>query len=144
MPGKNRPESFTPDLAPIVGQAPGIDNYFVAAGMNSVGIMSSAGIGDVLADWIITGAEPRDLWGVDIARADPRADSRVAGRAVEPRHTREAVAVEQRHRRQSLRGRRLRQRLGAGGAAQETERAARVKLDVRHGAVLRLSRTRLR
>lgn len=35
--------------------------------------MSSAGIGDVLADWIVSGKEPRDLWGVDIARADPKA-----------------------------------------------------------------------
>lgn len=67
----NGPESFTADTRPLIGQTPEIDGLFVAAGMNSVGIMSSAGIGDVLADWIISGAEPRDLWGVDIARVDP-------------------------------------------------------------------------
>ena len=71
----NGPESFTADTRPYIGETPEIDGLYVAAGMNSVGIMSSAGIGDVLADWIITGEEPRDLWGVDIARADPRAAS---------------------------------------------------------------------
>ena len=39
------PESFTPDLAPAVGEAPGLRNYFVAAGMNSVGILSAGGLG---------------------------------------------------------------------------------------------------
>lgn len=68
----NGPESFTADTRPYIGETPEVDGLYVAAGMNSVGIMSSAGIGDVLADWIVTGAEPRDLWGVDIARADPR------------------------------------------------------------------------
>ncbi|PZF75197.1 oxidoreductase [Aestuariivirga litoralis] len=71
----NGPESFTADTRPYIGETPEVDGLYVAAGMNSVGIMSSAGIGDVLADWIITGEEPRDLWGVDIARADPRTAS---------------------------------------------------------------------
>jgi heterotetrameric sarcosine oxidase gamma subunit len=71
----NGPESFTADTRPLIGETPEIDGLFVAAGMNSVGIMSSAGIGEVLADWVLTGEEPRDLWGVDIARADPRAAS---------------------------------------------------------------------
>ena len=69
----NGPESFTADTRPYIGETPEIDGLYVAAGMNSVGIMSSAGIGDVLADWIVNGEEPRDLWGVDIARADPKA-----------------------------------------------------------------------
>ena len=69
----NGPESFTADTRPYIGETPEVDGLYVAAGMNSVGIMSSAGIGDVLADWIVGGTEPRDLWGVDIARADPRA-----------------------------------------------------------------------
>ena len=37
------PESFTPDLSPIVGEAPGTRGYFVAAGMNSVGVLSAGG-----------------------------------------------------------------------------------------------------
>ncbi len=66
----NGPESFTVDTRPLVGQAPEVDGVFVAAGFNSVGIMTSAGIGQVLAEWVATGEEPRDLWGIDIARVD--------------------------------------------------------------------------
>ncbi len=68
----NGPESFTADTRPLVGAAPEVDGLFVAAGMNSVGIMSSAGIGKVLADWVIAGEAPSDLWGIDIARVDPK------------------------------------------------------------------------
>lgn len=71
----NGPESFTADTRPLVGAAPECDGLFVAAGMNSVGIMSSAGIGKVLADWVIAGEAPSDLWGIDIARVDPRTAS---------------------------------------------------------------------
>lgn len=71
----NGPESFTMDTRPLVGAAPTSDGLFVAAGMNSVGVMSSAGIGRVLADWMIDDAAPSDLWEVDIARADPQAAS---------------------------------------------------------------------
>lgn len=69
----NGPESFTHDTRPLVGVAPNIDQVFVATGMNSVGVMSSAGIGRTLADWMVDGAAPMDLWEVDIARADPAA-----------------------------------------------------------------------
>ncbi len=69
----NGPESFTADTRPLVGEAPFCDGLFVAAGMNSVGVMSSAGIGRALADWVMDGHPPMDLWEVDIARADPRA-----------------------------------------------------------------------
>lgn len=67
----NGPESFTFDTKPLIGQTPEVDGLFVAAGMNSVGVMSSAGIGRVLADWIIDEQPPMDLWEVDIARVDP-------------------------------------------------------------------------
>lgn len=67
----NGPESFTADTKPLVGQAPMVDGLFVAAGMNSVGIMSSAGIGRVLADWMIDKQAPSDLWEVDVARCNP-------------------------------------------------------------------------
>ena len=67
----NGPESFTADTKPLVGQAPLTDGLYVAAGMNSVGIMSSAGIGRVLADWIIDKRAPSDLWEVDVARCHP-------------------------------------------------------------------------
>lgn len=67
----NGPESFTADTRPLVGETPEVDGLFVAAGMNSVGVMSSAGIGRLLADWVIEGYPPVDPWEVDIARIDP-------------------------------------------------------------------------
>ena len=67
----NGPESFTADTRPLVGLTPQVDGLFVAVGMNSVGVMSSAGIGRVLADWITDGRPPMDMWEVDIARIDP-------------------------------------------------------------------------
>ncbi|MBK7401341.1 MAG: GcvT family protein [Myxococcales bacterium] len=62
------PESFTPDLAPVVGEAPEVRNYFVAAGMNSIGILTGGGLGRVLAHWILTGRPDVDITGFDIAR----------------------------------------------------------------------------
>lgn len=65
------PESFTPDLAPIVGEAPEIANYFVAAGLNSIGILTGGGLGKVMAEWIATGHPQVDITGFDIARTQP-------------------------------------------------------------------------
>lgn len=67
----NGPESFTADTRPLIGETE-VDGLFVAAGMNSVGVMSSAGIGRALADWMIDGHPPMDMWEVDVARVDPR------------------------------------------------------------------------
>ncbi|MCP4934164.1 MAG: FAD-binding oxidoreductase, partial [bacterium] len=64
----NGPESFTPDTRQIMGEAPGCRNLFVAAGFNSIGIMSSAGVGKVMAEWVRDNEAPLDLWEVDIAR----------------------------------------------------------------------------
>ncbi len=68
----NGPESFTPDTRQLMGLAPGFTNLFVAAGFNSIGIMSSAGVGKVMAEWMRDGEAPQDLWEVDVARGDPR------------------------------------------------------------------------
>ena len=62
------PESFTPDLSPIVGEAPGTRGYFVAAGMNSVGVLSAGGSGRVVAQWIADGKPDVDVTGFDIDR----------------------------------------------------------------------------
>ncbi len=65
------PESFTPDLAPAVGEAPDLRNYFVAAGMNSVGVLSAGGLGRVLAHWITTGRPDVDVTGFNVDRFRP-------------------------------------------------------------------------
>lgn len=62
------PESFTPDLQPIIGESPEIKNFFVAAGLNSIGIITAGGLGRVLANWIITGTPDVDITGFNIDR----------------------------------------------------------------------------
>src|SRR4029079_3365415 len=79
----NGPESFTPDGNFILGEAPELRNCFVAAGFNSAGIANSGGAGKLIAEWIVGGEAPSDLWDVDIRRfgafmANPK--------ALRPRH----------------------------------------------------------
>jgi 4-methylaminobutanoate oxidase (formaldehyde-forming) len=62
------PESFTPDLRPVVGEAPEVKNYFVAAGLNSIGILTGGGLGRVLAHWILNGRPDVDVTGMNIDR----------------------------------------------------------------------------
>ena len=64
----NGPESFTPDLNYILGEAPQVRGFFVGAGFNSMGIASSGGAGMALAEWIVAGEPTMDLWPVDIRR----------------------------------------------------------------------------
>jgi glycine cleavage system aminomethyltransferase T/glycine/D-amino acid oxidase-like deaminating enzyme len=65
------PESFTPDLAPVFGESPELRNYFVAAGMNSIGILTGGGIGRALAAWIAEGRPDVDVTGMHIDRLQP-------------------------------------------------------------------------
>ena len=67
----NGPESFTPDDAYHLGLAPEMDNVWVAAGFNSVGIQSAGGAGQALAQWMQDGQKPFDLGDVDISRMQP-------------------------------------------------------------------------
>ena len=62
------PESFTPDLRPIVGEAPELRGYFVAAGLNSIGVLTGGGLGRVLAHWIVSGYPDVDVTGFNIDR----------------------------------------------------------------------------
>jgi 4-methylaminobutanoate oxidase (formaldehyde-forming) len=65
------PESFTPDLAPIFGEAPELRNYFVAAGLNSIGILTGGGVGRALAQWIVDGHPDIDVTGIHVDRLHP-------------------------------------------------------------------------
>jgi 4-methylaminobutanoate oxidase (formaldehyde-forming) len=67
----NGPESFTPGDRYLLGETPEVRNLFVPAGFNSIGIQSAGGAGKVLADWILDGHPPVDLWDVDIRRMMP-------------------------------------------------------------------------
>jgi|KBSMisStandDraft_5_1062788.scaffolds.fasta_scaffold06092_4 4-methylaminobutanoate oxidase (formaldehyde-forming) len=64
----NGPESFTGDGNFILGEAPEVAGYFVCAGFNSAGIANSGGAGRLIAEWIVGGEAPLDLWDVDIRR----------------------------------------------------------------------------
>lgn len=67
----NGPESFTPDDAYHLGLAPEMDNVWVAAGFNSIGIQSAGGAGMALAQWMDDGQKPFDLGDVDVSRMQP-------------------------------------------------------------------------
>ena len=86
----NGPESFTPDTRQAMGESPFLRGYFVAAGFNSIGMMSSAGVGKAMAEWIVGGEAPMDLWEVDIARFDPES----ASKAYMASRVEEAVAAQ--------------------------------------------------
>ena len=62
------PESFTADLSPVVGEAPELRNYFVAAGLNSIGILTGGGLGRLMAHWIVNGRPDMDVTGMNIDR----------------------------------------------------------------------------
>ena len=63
------PESFTSDVRPLLGPAPELDGFWVAAGMNSLGILLGGGVGAVMAQWIVDGVPPVDVTGYAIDRA---------------------------------------------------------------------------
>ena len=87
------PESFTPDLSPIVGevrraaprraaryvrppslttaQAPELRHYYVAAGLNSIGILTGPGVGRVLAHQIVHKYADVDITAMAPARLQP-------------------------------------------------------------------------
>jgi glycine cleavage system aminomethyltransferase T/glycine/D-amino acid oxidase-like deaminating enzyme len=64
----NGPESFTPDGNFILGEAPELRRFYVAAGFNSAGIANAGGAGKLIAEWIAAGAPQSDLADVDIRR----------------------------------------------------------------------------
>jgi len=81
----NGPESFTLDGNFILGEAPELAGFFVCCGFNSAGIANSGGAGRLIADWIVAGEPPFDVWDVDIRRFAPLHANRrhLADRTVE-------------------------------------------------------------
>ena len=67
----NGPESFTPDGRYMLGESPQVQQLFVAAGFNSIGIQSAGGVGKVMAEWLEQRRPPMDLWEVDVRRFHP-------------------------------------------------------------------------
>jgi glycine cleavage system aminomethyltransferase T/glycine/D-amino acid oxidase-like deaminating enzyme len=65
------PESFTADMTMLVGEAPELKHFYVAAGMNSLGILLGGGVGQTLAQWIVDGVPPIDVGEINIDRMLP-------------------------------------------------------------------------
>jgi len=63
----NGPEAFTPDGEFILGESE-VAGFFVAAGFCAHGIAGAGGNGKVIAEWIVGGEPPMDLWKMDIRR----------------------------------------------------------------------------
>ena len=70
------PESFTPDAAFQLGEFPEVPGLWVAAGLNSQGIIYGPGVGMALAEWIVEGHPTYDLADVDVARMGRWANNR--------------------------------------------------------------------
>jgi len=66
----NGPIPISPDGEPIMGLAPGLDNFFVACAFTS-GIAASGGAGKAMANWILEGDAGLDLWAFDVRRFGP-------------------------------------------------------------------------
>ncbi|MCH8571935.1 FAD-dependent oxidoreductase [Nesterenkonia sp. AY15] len=60
--------SFTPDGGPLLGPVPGTAGLWMA---QSVWVTQSAGVGEVMADWMTTGDPGIDTHGLDLGRFDP-------------------------------------------------------------------------
>ncbi|MGD9092583.1 MAG: FAD-dependent oxidoreductase [Anaerolineales bacterium] len=65
------PESFTPDMDTLMGEAPGLKNFYVAAGFNSLGILFGGGAGRIMAQWIVDGYPPVDVSDINLDRLMP-------------------------------------------------------------------------
>nr|XP_033331918.1 pyruvate dehydrogenase phosphatase regulatory subunit, mitochondrial [Megalopta genalis]XP_033331919.1 pyruvate dehydrogenase phosphatase regulatory subunit, mitochondrial [Megalopta genalis] len=64
----NGPEAFSPDCKWIVGEAPEIRNYYIAAGMKTVGISAAGGVGRATAELIVNGSTSLDMYELDVSR----------------------------------------------------------------------------
>ncbi len=78
-------EAFTEDGMFILGEAPEVRHFFIGTGFNAFGIASAGGAGYALAEWILDGQSPVDLWAADIKRFGPYhgSDNQVRARSLE-------------------------------------------------------------
>ena len=63
----NGPMIWTPDLMPLVGEVPQLNNYFVIGGLIP-GFSIGGGLGLTIAEWIVDGQPKLDIWPIDVAR----------------------------------------------------------------------------
>ncbi|MEL6316335.1 MAG: FAD-dependent oxidoreductase, partial [Pseudomonadota bacterium] len=66
----NGPICYTPDGNPLVGPAPGVENFYFAEGF-SFGITAAGGTGHYLTEMICEGEAEIDMWSLDPRRFGP-------------------------------------------------------------------------
>jgi 4-methylaminobutanoate oxidase (formaldehyde-forming) len=59
----NHPGAYTPDCQPMLGPMAGVRGFWMAAGMSLNGYGGAGGIGKLIAEWIIGGEMPMDVYG---------------------------------------------------------------------------------
>lgn len=64
----NGPEAFTPDGEFHIGELPNLRGLYTVSGMNSVGVMTSGGVGRLLSQIITEGSAGKDFALNDVAR----------------------------------------------------------------------------
>ncbi|MEM7547496.1 MAG: glycine cleavage T C-terminal barrel domain-containing protein, partial [Pseudomonadota bacterium] len=66
----NGPICYTPDGNPLVGPAPGVENFWFAEGF-SFGITAAGGTGHYMAQMMVEGEAEIDMWSLDPRRYGP-------------------------------------------------------------------------
>ena len=62
------PGAYTPDCLPILGPMPGARGLWMAAGMSLNGFGGAGGMGKLMAEWIVAGEPPLDVYGFRATR----------------------------------------------------------------------------
>ncbi len=70
------PESFTPDGSYLLGESAQVGGLYLATGLNSLGVLSAGGVGQIMAELLTTGATSQDITGLDVNRLRPHQATR--------------------------------------------------------------------
>jgi sarcosine dehydrogenase len=62
------PGAYTPDCQPLLGPMPGVKGFWMMAGMSLNGYGGAGGMGKLIAEWIIDGEAPMDVYGYRATR----------------------------------------------------------------------------
>ena len=62
------PGAYTPDCHPLLGPMPGVRGFWMLAGMSLNGYGGAGGMGKLMAEWIIEGEAPMDVYGMRATR----------------------------------------------------------------------------
>jgi len=62
------PGAYTPDCQPLLGPMPGVRGFWMMAGMSLNGYGGAGGMGKLMAEWIIEGEAPMDVYGFRATR----------------------------------------------------------------------------